>query len=99
MKAVRMLLTCLSLLAVLSVARAGAEDFPKPGPEHEQLKQLAGVWDAQVKCNQPGKAPEESKGEFTGTLDVGGFFLVTEFKGQLAGQPFHGRGLTGFDPF
>jgi hypothetical protein len=84
---------------VLLACGARAQDFPKPSAEHERLKQLAGVWDAHVKSNfEPGK-PQESKGEFTTALDLGGFFLVTEFKGELAGAKFHGRGITGYDPF
>ena len=31
--------------------------------------------------------------------DLGGFFLVSEFKGEMAGKPFQGRSLTGYDPF
>jgi hypothetical protein len=91
-------LAALALL-VLSAGGTLAQDFPKPGPEHEQLKQLAGVWDAQVKFYpQPGTAAQESKGESTAKLDVGGFFLVTEFKGQMFGGQFQGRGITGYDP-
>jgi hypothetical protein len=98
MKPVRMLSAALALL-VLSATGAPAQESPKPGPEHEVLKQLVGTWDAQVKCLVPGQAAQESKGEYTARLDVGGLFLVTEFKGQLAGGAFQGRGLTGYDPF
>ncbi len=85
---------------VLLAGGAPAQDFPKPGVEHEQLKQMTGLWDAHVKCTfEPGKSPQESKGGYTGKLDVGGYFLVTEFKGEILGKPFQGRGLTGYDPF
>jgi hypothetical protein len=85
---------------VLLVGSAHAQDYPKPSAEHDQLKQMAGVWDAQVKVTfEPGKPPQESKGTFKAKLDLGGFFLVTEFKSDIAGKPFQGRGLTGYDPF
>jgi Protein of unknown function (DUF1579) len=96
MNAMRVLLVA---AIVVCVGSARAQDFPKPGAEHERLKQMAGIWDAQVKATfEPGKTLE-SKGVFTAKLDVGGFFLVTEFKGELAGEKFQGRGLTGYDPF
>ncbi len=99
MKPVRIVLAASAVL-ILSMGGAPGQDWPKPGPEHEQLQQLAGVWDAQVKFfAEPGKPPQESKGEYTGKMDVGGFFLATEFKGQMLGSAFHGRGLTGYDPF
>ncbi len=99
MRPVRILLAALAVL-VLSAGGTWAQEYPKPGPEHEQLKQLTGVWDGVAKFYmEPGKPPVESKGEYTGKLDVGGFFLVTEYKGQLLGGPFQGRGLTGYDPF
>jgi hypothetical protein len=85
---------------VLLASGVRAQDFPKPTAEHDLLKQMAGVWDAQIKCTfEPGKPPQESKGEFSAKLDLGGFFLVTEIKAELAGMPFQGRGLTGYDPF
>jgi len=99
MKPVRMVLP--GVLVLLLAGSIVAQDFPKPGPEHEQLKQMAGTWDAQVKFfPEPGKPPQESKGEYTAKLDVGGYFLTTEVKGQMfPGQPFHGRGITGYDSF
>ena len=42
---------------------------------------------------------QESQGEYNAKLDLGGYFLVTEFKCQLGGQAFHGHGLNGYDPF
>ena len=38
-------------------------EFPKPGPEHAQLQQFAGTWDAAIKAfMEPGKPPVEFKG-------------------------------------
>ena len=37
-----------------------------------------------------------SKGVETNTM-LGGLWLVTEFKGEFGGQPFEGRGQTGYD--
>jgi hypothetical protein len=73
-------------------------DFPKPGPEHERLRLLTGVWDSQVRFYyQPAMPPEESQGEYTAKLDLGGYFLARDF--DFGGQTFVGRGLTGYDPY
>jgi hypothetical protein len=96
MKTIR-LLSVTAFVFILLAGGAHAQDYPKPGAEHERLKQLEGVWDAQVKCHQP--TPQESKGVYTSKLDLGGFFLVCEFKAEIAGQPFQGRAFTGYDPY
>ena len=72
---------------------------PKPGPEHELLKKDAGVWDATVEeFSEPGSPPKVSKGVETNTLICGGLWLISEFKGEMMGQPFQGHGVTGYDP-
>ena len=80
-------------------ARGFTQDVPpllKPGPEHEVLKQDVGTWDATVEMFEPGKPPAVSKGTETASL-LGGLWLVSEFKSQLLGQPFEGRGTSGYD--
>ncbi len=78
---------------------AGAQEMPKPGPEHALLKQMEGTWDGAVKLvAEPGKPAMESKGVLTSKMDLGGFFLVTEFKGEMMGQNFTGKGMSGYDP-
>src|SRR5688500_16062582 len=66
---------------------------PKPGPEHDILKKDAGIWDATIQeMTEPGAPPKESKGVETNTLACGGLWLVTDFKGEMMGQPFQGHG-------
>ena len=38
-----------------------------------------------------------SKGTEIVTM-LGGFWQITEFKSEMMGQPFEGRGTTGYDP-
>jgi len=87
------------VLATLGVALGqGPPPAPKPGPEHEHLKKEAGRWDAVVELFEgPGSAPQSSKGVETNTLMTGGLWLITDFKGEMAGQPFEGHGVTGYD--
>lgn len=71
---------------------------PKPGPEHAILKRDEGVWDARVEMRMgpPGAPPEVTSGVETNTL-VGGLWLVSDFKGTMGAQPFHGHGTFGYD--
>ena len=66
---------------------------PMPTAEHEQLKHMVGTWEATVNM-----AGMESKGTMTYKLQAGGFWLVSHFIGEFAGQKFEGNGLDGYDP-
>jgi hypothetical protein len=69
-----------------------------PGPEHQQMAKMAGKWKIQVTSwMAPGGPPMKSDGtaEFKPTL--GGRFLEEEVHGDMAGQPFEGKGTQGFD--
>ena len=86
----------LSFLAVPALAQA--PPMPQPGPEHAMLKQDVGVWDATVEMfMKPGEPPSVSKGTEIVTM-VGGFWQVSDFKSEMMGMPFEGRGATGYDP-
>lgn len=67
---------------------------PKPGMEHEQLKKLEGTWDATVKM--PG-ADKESKGTMTSKMELGGIWMVSNFKADFGGLPFEGKGMDTYD--
>jgi len=88
-----------AVMVLVGSLAAAQEALPKPGPEHEALKQLAGEWNAVIKTTTPDGQVAESAGEYSAKLDVGGLFLITEFKGKLIGLDFHGRGINGYDPF
>jgi hypothetical protein len=95
---VRTLAAALAIL-VLSAGGILAQEPPKPGPEHEKLKQMAGEFDAKARLHIPGQPVQESKGDYKAKMDVGGLFLVSEYKGEMFGQVFQGRGLTGYDTY
>jgi hypothetical protein len=88
-------------LAILALAGAGAayaQQAPQPGPEHAILAQDAGTWDATVEMTMaPGQPPTVSKGLETASM-LGGMWLVTDFKSEMMGQAFTGRGVLGYDP-
>lgn len=91
--------TALLAMLVLSLpARLLAQDMPKPGPEHDLLKQDVGTWDATVEAwMAPNTPPSISKGVSSVTM-LGGFWQLDAFKAEFMGMPFEGHGQTGYDP-
>jgi Protein of unknown function (DUF1579) len=70
----------------------------QPGPEHKKLEPMVGSWEVTVKAwMDPSKPAMESKGTAEQKLILGGRYLQQDVKGEFAGQPFTGLGLTGFD--
>ncbi len=101
-------LAALTSVAVLALAvswRARAEEsvsaIPSPVTEHHDvLKRDVGVWDAEVKIwsQGPQADPLTSPGVETNRIMEGGLWLISDFKGTVAGQSFEGHGQFGFDP-
>lgn len=77
----------------------GMPPMPKPGPEHELLKQDVGTWDAVIEMHgAPGSPPTKSKGVEISTMGCGGLCLITDFKGDMGpGMTFHGHGTAVWD--
>jgi len=86
-----------SLVALAVPALAQMPPMPTPGPEHAMLKNDVGTWDATAEMFMPGAPPSTSKGTETVTM-MGGFWQLTEFKSEMMGQPFEGRGAMSYDP-
>lgn len=69
-----------------------------PGGEHKKLAEMIGTWAASVKMwNAPGAPPATSSGTAKNTSVLGGRFIEEDFSGNFMGQPFSGRGYTGYD--
>ena len=90
------LLAC--LLPLFLLAPLSAQEPPKPGPQHQKLAAHAGTWDAAIEMMGPDGKMMPSKGASVQTMGPGGFWLLDDFVADLGGQPFHGKGATGFDP-
>ena len=84
---------------VLAVPSTAAEPPQQPAPakEHEWLKQLAGEWETEAEMIvEPGKPAIKCKGtESSRTL--GGFWLVSEMKGDFMGVAVTGVMTVGYD--
>ena len=99
-----------SLISLLWVLLAGsgvtAQDAatqpalhaPQPVEQHQWLEQFAGEWTTESKAmmgeNQP---PMECTGTLSARM-LGGFWVVNEMKGEMAGQTIIGLQTIGYDP-
>jgi hypothetical protein len=81
------------VVVAMLVVPALSQEAPKPGPEHEVLKELAGTWDSTMKFD--GK---ESKGTMIRTMELGGFWLTGTMESELFGTKFTGKALDTYDP-
>jgi len=69
-----------------------------PGPQHANLAAMAGEFTLTLKSfNEPGAEPEVSTGTATRKMVLGGRYLEETVQASVMGQPFEGRGLTGYD--
>jgi len=85
--------------AIAGFALAQEMPMPKPGPEHKVLAMDEGTWDATVEMFMaPGAPPMVSQGTEVNTLGCGGLCLITDFKADMGGMPFHGHGTATWDP-
>jgi hypothetical protein len=74
-------------------------ELNRPGPQHELLKPMVGVWDAKAKFwMAPGAPPTESGGVMTNTAILDGRFIHEEYRSDdMMGMNFHGVGFFGYD--
>jgi Protein of unknown function (DUF1579) len=77
---------------VVACGTAGAQEPPKPGPEHELLKKHVGTWTTTMKAGGM-----ESKGSVTYKMELGGLWLAGDMDSELFGQPFTGKSLETYD--
>ena len=97
MKLSRILLPLAALTLIGWTAAKTFQDQPlptvEPTAEHLLLKKLAGTWDSTV--NFMGGT---TKGVYTVELAMNRLWIIENFKGEFGGLPFHGHGVTGYDP-
>ncbi len=90
----RLVLPVVTLAALLLGSSALIAQEPQsPGKEHEELKALEGTWDAVMTMSDGSETKAVSEFRMT----CGGMWLESDFKGDLGGQAFHGRGLDSYD--
>ncbi len=100
----KLVLTVLGLVVLSGMALLQAQDapempeMPKPGPEHQWLERFVGEWESEAEVRM---APDEPPMRYTATETgrmVGGFWAVTESKGEAMDTPFTSILTLGYDP-
>jgi hypothetical protein len=69
-----------------------------PGPNHQLLASIAGDWTFKSRMwMKPSAPPTESTGSVNYTPLFGGRYVEGQYRGDMMGTPFEGRGLMGYD--
>jgi hypothetical protein len=72
--------------------------FPKPEKQHEWLQQFVGEWDTESECiMEPGKPAVKCKGTES-ARSLGGFWVLSEGKGDMMGVTINYVLTLGYDP-
>jgi hypothetical protein len=88
-------LIAFSLLGCLCLPAAA--QFPEPPKEMEIFRQDVGKWDCEVRFYaEPTAEPMLSKATEENEM-LGGFWMVSKFKGEIMGAPFEGSGQFGWN--
>ncbi len=92
------LMTCMASFAQAQETEQPLPDFPKPTKEHEWLKQFEGEW---VASSKSVATPDQPSFECQATISnrmLGGFWMVSEAKGEIAGEKVLSIQQLGYDP-
>src|SRR5579863_2116141 len=80
------------VVCLAAASQSFGQEFPKPGPEHDKLKELEGSWDAVMEMGG-----QKSKASATYKSICGGMWLASTYEGELGELKFQGHGLDGYD--
>lgn len=82
------------LLTSLAASAVSAQEQPKPGKEHEFLKQNEGEWTVHF-----GDASTPSMGVTKYKMTLGGLWLMSDAEMEMGpGEKFTGHGMDSYDP-
>jgi hypothetical protein len=68
---------------------------PTPGPEYDIFEKDLGDWDVEITNYAMGK-PEVTNGTESNRM-MGGFWMISNFQGNMMGLDFKGHGTHGYD--
>lgn len=71
--------------------------FGTPGDQHKALEPLVGTWKASTKMWMGPGEPQTSEGTCERSWIMGGRFLMAKHAGVMAGTPFEGMEILGYD--
>lgn len=93
--AISLLVLCAGIASLPSLSAMAQEPaLPQPGPEHALLKESEGTWEANTKMADGTTMP----GVMTFKMECGGLWLVSDYKAEVPGFKFQGKGMDGYDP-
>lgn len=106
----KLIYACICMLffctnALTAAAQTEAEmkawqSYMTPGEMHKLLNQMEGDWITDGKMWMDAKSePMTSKGECSYKMVLGGRYQESEFRGDMMGQPFEGKGVLAYDNF
>ena len=85
-----------AVIALGFAAGLEAQDPPKPQKEHEWLQQIVGEWESEGEVvAEPGQPPVKNKGSEK-VRSIGGFWILSEHKGEFPGGSFTGILTLGY---
>ena len=84
--------SCAVALFALATPAVRSQEAPKPGPEHDRLRQREGTWETTMKAGGA-----EYKGTMAYKMELGGLWLVGSMDSDLGGQRFSGTSLDTYD--
>lgn len=98
MKAIAIPALFVSLCFVSFVAAQDPLQLPAPQKEHEWLQKFVGEWESDSEANvDPGQPALKCKGTMAARM-LGGFWLVSESKTEMAGTEVNAVQTIGYDP-
>ena len=87
-----------SLISLQTTLFAQEPEFPAPVKEHQWLQQFVGEWETHSEATMgPDQQPLKCEGSMT-TRMLGGFWVINEIKGDMAGTTMSGLQTIGYDP-
>jgi hypothetical protein len=83
---------------MIAVGRLPAQEPPKPQKEHDWLRQIVGEFDTEAEIiGEAGQPPLKTRGRESSRL-IGGFWMLSEHRGDVLGTPFTGVLTLGYSP-
>lgn len=86
------------LIGAIQACADEAPEFPAPQMEHEWLKKFAGEWETESEMpGAPGEPAMKCKGTMNARM-LGGFWVVSDYKGDIMGTTMTAVQTIGYDP-
>ena len=83
--------------AAESTAQLQMPEMPQPQKEHQWLQKFVGQWNTESEIQMPGQEPMKIAGSEK-VRSLGGFWIVSNLKCDIPGQPMNGVMTVGYDP-